>query len=84
MDDIDKIIDRAQIGKRGEVAYEIYKHPPNPKTDIKPLQVKRIKIPCQFSYCKHEHDDKLFRCRYCGRSFCEEHRGFKEHHCTKF
>ena len=40
MDDIDKDIERARVGKKRETAYEIIKHSKIPATNLPPLRAK--------------------------------------------
>ena len=42
MDIIDKEIKHAQAGHRKEVAYEIYKHPAKPKTNLPPMKARGV------------------------------------------
>jgi hypothetical protein len=83
MDDIDKDIDRARIGKRKEVAYEIINHPKISKTNLPPLHIKPRPIPkeCQYRYCKNKSVGSLVVCELCGKSYCYAHRFPQDHNC---
>ena len=59
MDDIDKEIKRARLGKKRETAYEIINHQKIPATNLPPLSVKG-KVPLMMS----DHSFKLTRGEY--------------------
>jgi len=95
MDDIDQDIQRAQFGRRKEVAYEIINHPIKSKTNLPPLHLhKEIRRPkkgfskdfCEYKIVINGKETTCGKpttnyCKQCKQCLCFEHRRQKDHNC---